>query len=675
MKKIFTYIIAASIVFGFTSCDGIFDSLEGDLTKMSAADLTATEAGLDRLMSTLYQSIPMGSFSELDKNTPIANDSAGGSGYTGGVYTNSVWNYTYVRDINFFLQSIDEALEKGIISQATYDSYKGEALFIRAYYYFVNVRYYGGVPIVTEPLDGYFDGGENAGLYIPRSTEKETWDFVLSELDEAAKLLPESRSTGAYRATKWAALGLKSRAALWAASVSQYWNQAPLGSNYEAVKDKLAYMEKSYAANYYQQCIAASEAIINSGKFKLYGATPANVAEAVKNFEDLFQSRKNEEFIFGRSYNNGVATTTNGIDLKNSPNQVHGSGTGVWRFGCYGVTLDFVDEFDNYGTGFSAADGTIKTRTDGKEDVYFSTPSQDVGKSAIKNVDFIKYASPADAFKDKDARFLAYVIYPWATFRNTRIIIQGGIWEPASGGYRTRNVDQQGNVTLSNPCDGSLFIYDDSNPNVWMNENTGYFGYGAINETYYSGFYYRGHTNDGSWYTTGFGLRKFLNPTQSVSESQNPWYDIRYTEILLNYCEAQVELNGTNAGNSKQYLNDIRRRANFRDQRDANLDNVLHERLVELAFEDDYGSTLYRRRAYFNRERDLADNPNGGRKHALIPILDMREGTPQYILVRANAFDWDTDVRPTTANYNALSYYASIPSYTVNRIVRNPIQE
>ena len=652
MKKIFSYILAASIVFGFTSCDGIFDSLEGDLTKMSASDLTATEAGLDRLMSTLYQSIPMGAFSELDKNTPIANDSAGGSGYTGGVYNNSIWNYTYVRDINFFLKSIDEALEKGVISQATYDSYKGEALFIRAYYYFVNVRYYGGVPIVTEPLDDYFDGGENAGLYIPRSTEKETWDFVLSELDEAARLLPESRSTGAYRATKWAALGLKSRVALWAASVSKYWNRAAIGSNYEAVKDKLAYMEASYASNYYQQCIQASEAIINSGQFKLYGANPGSVAEAVKNYEDLFQSRKNDEFIFGRSYVNGVATNSNGIDLKNSPNQVHGSGTGVWRFGCYGVTLDLVDEFDDYGTGFSAVDGTLKTRVDGNEDTYIATPSQEVGKNAIKDVDYIKYDSPADAFKNKDARFQAYVIYPWSVFRGTQIIIQGGMRK----------------------SDGTIIVYDDSNPSETVGGKT-YYGYGAINETYYSGFYYRGHTNDGSWYTTGFGLKKFLNPTQSVSESQNPWYDIRYTEILLNYCEAQVELGGTNAGKSKDYLNDIRRRAYFQDQKEATLENVLHERLVELAFEDDYGSTLYRRRAYFNRERDLASQPNGGRKHALIPMLDLQGGSPKYFLVRANAFDWDTDVRPSTANYNALSYYASIPNYTVNRITRNPIQE
>ena len=651
MKKIFAYILAASVVLGFTSCDKIFDSLEGDLTKMSAADLTATEAGLDRLMSTLYQSIPMGAFAEADKNTPIANDgNSNNNGYTGGV--SGIWSYSYVRDINFFIASIEEALEKGTISKATYDAYLGEAKFIRAYYYFASVRYYGGVPIVTEPLDGYFDGGENEGLYIPRSTEKETWDFVLKELDEAAQLLPESRTSGKYRATKWAALGLKSRAALWAASVSKYWNNAAIGSNYEAVKEKLAYMESSYASNYYQQCIAASEAIINSGKFKLYGANPTSVSAAVKNFEDLFQSRKDEEFIFGRSYNNGVSTTSNNIDLKNSPNQAHGSGTGVWRFGCYGVTLDFVDEFDNYNASFGAVDGTVKTRTDGKEDVFVSLPSQEVGKNAIKAADYIKYASPADAFKDKDARFQAYVIYPSSVFRNTEIIIQGGMWAP----------------------DGTLYVYDDSNPKVEVGGNT-YYGYGAINETYYSGFYYRGHTNDGSWYTTGFGLRKFLDPVNKLSYSQNPWYDIRYTEILLNYCEAQVEMNGTNAGQSKKYLNDIRRRAYFQDERDANLDNVLHERMVELAFEDDYGATLYRRRAYFNRERDLSSQPNGGRKHALIPILDLRDGAPKYILVRANTFDWDTDNRPNTASFSPLSYYKDIPNYTANRIIRNPNQE
>ena len=84
MKKIFVYILTAAAL-SFVSCDKIFDSLEGDLTKMDAETLAGSTAGLDRLMSTLYQSIPMGAFSEGEKSTPNANETSGGSGYSGGV--------------------------------------------------------------------------------------------------------------------------------------------------------------------------------------------------------------------------------------------------------------------------------------------------------------------------------------------------------------------------------------------------------------------------------------------------------------------------------------------------------------------------------------------------------------------------------------------------------------
>lgn len=681
MKKIFTCIFTASIVLGLASCDKIFDSLEGDLSKMYADELTATEAGMDRLLASLYSNIPMNPFAEAEKNTIHAGETSGNTSISGGV--SSFWNYTAIRDMNSFIKQIDAAKERGVISEEAYNNYLGEVKFIRAYCYFASVRTLGGVPIVTEMLDDQYEGDdkENAGLYIPRSTEKETWDFVLKELDEAAALLPEDRGPSNYRATKWAALGLKARAALWAASVSKYWNLAAIESDYEAVAKKLTYMEASYADNYYQQCIAACEQIINSGKFSLYMPEPATVAEAVANYTELFQARHNEEFIFGRSYNNGVVTNSNNIDLKNSPNQIHGSGTGVWKFGCYGVTLDMVDLYDNYDASFGAVDGKIKTVKG--DETYYIQPRSDVGIKAIKaNADnFIVYDNISDPFKNKDARFLASVMYPGINFRNTDIIIQAGIWEPSGSGYKTRVEikNDKGEVTgyeLKNPCDGALHIMDDANPTVWFgtDDKDAYYSCGASSESYFSGFFKIGQSNDGAWYTTGFGIRKFLNPEKAVNESQNPWYDIRYSEILLNYCEAQVEKNGTNAGKSKEYLNAIRRRANFRDQRDATLENVLHEREVELAFEDDYNRTLYRRRAYFVESRDIAKNPNAGRKHALLPILDLRDGTPKYIFVRSNWFAMDTDRMPGLSSYNPLNYYGSISNDVVNKIVKNPIQ-
>lgn len=638
------------IAFGVTSCDAIFDSLEGDLTKMSGEDLTSSEAGLDRLVATLYAQIPMDSFSELDKNTQNAVSSDGTS-YIGNGIT-GYWNYTGIRNINLFIQNLDAAKEKGTISEAVYNKYLGEAKFVRAYCYFASVRVYGGVPIVTEVLDDKFDGGDNAGLYIKRSTEKETWDWVLNEFQEAADLLPEAVNGTDYRATKWAALALKSRAALFAASESKYWANAGIESRYKAVTEKLTYMDASYANDYFKQCVTACEQIINSGKFGLYGAEPKSVEEAKKNFSDLFLTRQNSEFIFGKSYNNGVASNSNGIDLKNSPNQIHGAGTGVWKFGCYGVTVDLVDEFDYYDENFGAVDGTVKTRNDGAEETYFTTPYASSSISQIKGVDFVKYDTPDAPFKNKDARFLASVIYPDASFRGQTIKIQGGIWK----------------------SNGDLLIYDETNPSEVLNGVT-YYSQGAAKEADYSGFFKRGATNDGSWYYSGFGLRKFLDYEKTIDYSQNPWYDIRYAEILLNYCEAKVELEGTNAGNSQQYLNQIRRRAYFLDKKDATLENVLHERRVELAFENDYSYTLRRRREFWNRQRDEVSNPNGGRCHALIPVVDLQDGKAGYKFVRVNFFGQDVDRMPSTNGVSAISYYSGISNYVKNDITPNPSQE
>ena len=114
----------------------------------------------------------------------------------------------------------------------------------------------------------------------------------MAELGEAADLLPEIQTSGELRANKYTALALKSRVALWAASVSKYWNEAPLNPAYTAVQKKYTYMEASYADAYYKVSIDASAEIINSGKYSLYGANPANVDAAIENLRELFQKRQ-----------------------------------------------------------------------------------------------------------------------------------------------------------------------------------------------------------------------------------------------------------------------------------------------------------------------------------------------------------------------------------------------
>lgn len=78
-----------------------------------------------------------------------------------------------------------------------------EVRFLRAFFYFDLVRNFGGVPLVLEYAQSV-DGME-------RSTEEACYEFIESELTEAAKVLPQrSQYSDADmgRATRGAALGI-----------------------------------------------------------------------------------------------------------------------------------------------------------------------------------------------------------------------------------------------------------------------------------------------------------------------------------------------------------------------------------------------------------------------------------------------------------------------------------
>ena len=643
MKKIFRYTFAIVLGLGLISCDKLFDSLEGDLTRMSEEDMFYTQAGLERLLSDAYNSIPMDAFNTKDQRTTLATYSKAND-YD--IAVTGFWDYKKMRSINQIIQKVDLSLEHKAINEATRDQILGEAIFARAYCYFAMVRRYGGVPIVTEPLDDQYDGDANEGLYIPRSTEKETWDFVISELDRAAELLPDEPKGGNYRATKWAALGLQSRVALYAATLSKYWSKEAIPSNYKAVAEKLTYMEASYADAYFAKCIEACEKIINSGRFSLYGGATTSVSKAKSNLTDLFLARQDCEFIFGKTYKDGTSDADNGFDRNNSPNQKHGTGTNA-GWGNYSITSEMVELFDNYNAAGGRADGQVKTRNDGVEDTYFSQ----IGTSASsfdKTADFIKFDHPQDPFLNKDARFQAWVLYPGSDFRGVTIVAQAGYWLP----------------------DGKLEFYQENSTKVG---GVTYYELGAESQNGMSAFIDIGNSgtsNHSYFWTTGFGLRKFLDPNTPLDKSTNPWCDIRYAEILLNYAEAYAESGKGTAAKAKQYLNDIRHRAAFTDDIEPTLENVLHERQVEFAFEGHETYTLWRHRAYLS-------NRSGGphRKHTMVNVLDLRDGTPKYIYARVNAYWSDVQNSTTGLNTDLLDYYGSIPNYAENRLTVNPSQE
>ena len=623
MKKIFAYTFAIILCLALGSC-------KKDKYEDNASSLT----GMLKLLSEVYRAIPMDAFNVNDQYTTLATYS---DGCDYAIRHSGSWDYDKIRTINRFIQLLDVALERGTIDEQTRNSMLGEAVFARAYCYFAMVRSYGGLPIVIEPTNKIGS----------RSTEKATWDFIISELDTAAELLPEKQMYGSYRATKWAALGLQSRVALYAASVSKYWGKEAIPNSYKAVADKLTYMEGSYADAYYDKCIEACKKIMDSKRFSLYGGTTTSVSKARENLTDLFLDRQDCEFIFGRF---GAELRSDGagkFDVLYSPNQAHAAASeGGW--GNYSVTSDFVDLFDDYNASGGRAGGLIRTRNDGKEDIFFAQ-IHNANSTFDKNVDFIKYDHPRDPFLSKDARFQAWVLYPGVEFRGITITAQGGMWRPGD----------------ENPV-----FYQNSGYNY---NGADYYGLGSGDEDKISAFLHIDKNrpkNQARYWNCCCGIRKFLNPDKATPRSIAPWCDIRYAEILLNYAEAYAESGKGNATVAKTALNDIRHRAAFTDNINPTLENVLHERRVEFAFEGHESYTLHRRREYLNTRSEKEY-----RKHTLLPVLDLRAGTPKYIFARVNVYDGDVHLSPKGLDTGLLDYYAAIPGAGGQSLVANPVQE
>ncbi|WP_073247230.1 RagB/SusD family nutrient uptake outer membrane protein [Flavobacterium flevense] len=89
----------------------------------------------------------------------------------------------------------------------------GQAYFFRAWYYFQIIQRWGGMPI----LDKAFDPDDNTD--IERLTYLESTEWMLTDLDKAISLLPDTWGNLEFgRATKGAAMAVKSMATLYAAS-------------------------------------------------------------------------------------------------------------------------------------------------------------------------------------------------------------------------------------------------------------------------------------------------------------------------------------------------------------------------------------------------------------------------------------------------------------------------
>ncbi|MEX0779050.1 MAG: RagB/SusD family nutrient uptake outer membrane protein [Balneolales bacterium] len=208
------------------------------------------------------------------------------------------WNGTYssIRKANNFLANLDDvdfgdAESDGVLLS---DRITGEIYFLRAMFYFNLVRHLGGVPIITHVYE------LNEEYNVPRDSFEDVIDFIVKDLDEAAGLLPFINSGSSDgRATKGAAMALKSRVLLYAASDLHNPQENSTITGSFSNPELLGYTSGD-GTDRWQAAKDAAKDVIDLEIYSLYEPNPSTGEEATENYGNLFTSGKSVEDIFVR---------------------------------------------------------------------------------------------------------------------------------------------------------------------------------------------------------------------------------------------------------------------------------------------------------------------------------------------------------------------------------------
>lgn len=268
------YLLGIGLMFMSQLLTSCHDLLEKDPTDSYSETVAwSSESSVDMYVTFLYQSLKglsnISSLSLTDGYTDLVKYGNGvpqtwsahnkillqQNTITSDNNPMSSWGlYTDIFKENVFLR--DAAIYGTKFSEDFLNIRIAEIRFIRAINYARMIRIFGGV-IIRDETNGVDSEGQKAKA---RATEEESWDFVLRDLDFAAKNLPEDWDTKwEGRLTKGAAYAYMCRSALFA----KRWDVA----------------------------ISAANELKKLNKYEL-----------IDNYADVFKDAGNDEIIFAITY-------------------------------------------------------------------------------------------------------------------------------------------------------------------------------------------------------------------------------------------------------------------------------------------------------------------------------------------------------------------------------------
>lgn len=322
-----------------TSCNKDFLN-KNSLTEFSSAAEWGDPALTATFINGIYNELPSGLAMDAGHVDESRSRDADGLNFNkmiitqdDGEYGGWSGQYRAIRHCNVALENISKAsYDPSLVDGVTLkDRMLGEVHFLRAYIYFRLTNFYGGVPIITNVY------GLTDSFKVAQNSYADCIKFIVDDLDSASSMLPIVESgDNDGRATKGAALALKSRVLLYAASDLHNPQKNGAVTSGFSHPELLGYTDGDPIARW-QAAKDAAKAVIDMGIYSLYKPNPASATEATQNYSDLFTSTKSVEDIFVKYSSASTGGGYNGWGI--APNGWYGNG-GV------GALNDLVDAYN-----------------------------------------------------------------------------------------------------------------------------------------------------------------------------------------------------------------------------------------------------------------------------------------------------------------------------------------
>ena len=451
----------------------------------------------------------------------------------------NIWKakYTGISQATIFMNNVDACQE---IDATTKVIMKAEARFLRSFYYFELFRQYGPV---------YIWGDKEADITIKpetidRHTVDQNVDFMIEECDKAIADLPlivSDPANWAGRITKGAAMAIKSRILLYAAS--------PLFNGCDLYKGQMKNQYGDYLfpqapnPNKWEKAAKAAKDVIDLNTYELYKNTTESdpIQRAIKSYQGVLFDRWNQETIWGTWGRNPANTGFGGISY-------------------YIISRSLPPKVLNYAVGGFCP--SLKLT-----DTY---PMIESGRYPITgyNADGTPIIDPKSGYSNEG--------------------FTEGYIQPAESSFAPT-------IKAHNSCVGrDARYYASVFPHgfYWINEYAG-----KKQVTFHTGGT-SSYSPTGDCVKAGFLWRRMIDPklnTNSNNWGNTFWAYSRLSEIYLNYAEACNEKENRDELEALKYINLVRERAGLNKLEVAypeivNNQKLLREliqkeRMVEFAFE------------------------------------------------------------------------------------------